>query len=313
MRKIIFYFVLLLGFVLSSCESSAPSSDSTKEQPTTTVPTSTPIPTQPDCQIPGKVLDENKIWFPTKQLYAAIISDSTTTNEEYGDVYRILVLADKDCKLIFRKTLPENDAPDYGYFLAPINYNNNSRLVGIKGFDAAYVFDLDNKKLYPKLVPKFLTERFGEDAQSGQIIRIEVWENFLIGYAQDFGSFVFDLSDKEHPKAILPVAEYSKDDTNFSSLFALPSKDGMTQLIIPVFDFEKDEFEINPLLQKAADLNLNLSKSARNNKLIVLRQNDNQKTPLAINLEKKKLIPLPDDIKQKKTGEIIRWMKGIER
>ena len=311
MRKSVIYFTVLITLAIFGCESAPSSTTATTTTEGKSIDSTSPIttPTTPTCEPPGKLLEGNQIWFPLSKTFIAIIADSTTHSEEFGEVHRVLLLLDSNCNITFRTVLPEQQSPDYGYFLAPINYNNSSQLVGIKGFDAIYVFDLDQKKLYPRLTPSFLSERLGADAQSGQIIRLEVWEHFLIGYAQDYGTFVFDLQDKSHPKAVLPIAEYEKTESNFSSLFALPSKDKMTQLIMPAFDFDKDEFEINPMLKEPINLNVNVAKNVRNNKLIILRENGDSETPLAINLAKRKIIALPEAIQQKKTSEILKWIK----
>lgn len=313
MRKNILYFTFFLTLAIFGCESS-PSNPNTPPNPikNTNKETTKPTPTSkaPNCPLVDKTLEGNKIWFPIEEMYAAIISDSTTHSEEYGDIHRVFITLDKACNITFKKVLPENDSPDYGYFLAPINYNNTNQIVGIKGFDAVYIFDLKQQKLYPKLTPSFLTERLGDDAQSGRIVRLEVWENFLIGYAQDYGTFVFDLRQKDQAKALLPVAEYIVDDADFYALFALPTKDQKTQLIIPSFDFEKDEFKINPLLKEPLALDTKLAKNVKNNKIIIIRQAGESKTPLAINLKKRKIIALPEAIKKKKTSEILQWIKS---
>ncbi len=313
MRKNILYFVALAGFLFFGCESPAPSPSSTKqtektEESKTTTPAA--VIKAPDCAILHQVMEGNKIWFPAKKVYAAIIPDSTAADDESGQVDRTFIILDKACNITFKEALPKNDRPDYGYFLAPINYNQTSQIVGIKGFDAVFIFDLNQQKLYPKLTPDFLNERLGEDAQSGQIKRLEVWENYLIGYAQDYGTFVFDLKEKSNPKALLPIAEYIVDDAVFYSVFALPTKGEESQLIIPSFDFENDKFDINPLLKEPLSLDLNLAKNVRNNKVILLREKNEAKTPLVIDLKKRKLIALPESIKQKKTSEILKWVKS---
>ena len=266
--------------------------------------------TNRDCPIRGNVLEGNKLVLPEKNLIAYIMADSTTYDNEYGDSHRILVLFNSEtCEQADRITLPVNNSPDYPYYLARINYNNASNLLGIRGFDRVYCYDLEAKKLLPALKPKYLSERYGEDAQSGMIQRVEVWEQFLIGYAFDEGTFAFDLRDPSAPKSVLPFSEYALSETSFASLFLFPTTNGGTQCLIPRYDFDKSEFSINPLLSEPAELDTNIPKSARNNRYLVIRMKDENKTPLAFDLEEYKKVNLPEDIAAKNTQAILEWMK----
>ncbi len=263
-----------------------------------------------DCPIKGSFLTGNKLVLPEKQTIAYIVADSTTRDEQFGESHRILVVFDSEsCKERGRVTLPINNSPDFPYYLAKINYNNSSNLLGIRGFDKIFCYDLENNKLLPELTPAYKLERYGEDAQSGMIQRIEVWEQFLIGYAMDEGTFAFDLRDPAAPKNVLPFAEYAINETTFASLFLFPSSDGGTQCLMPKFDIEKDEFSINPLLDRPAEIDTNVPASATNNRYLVLKMKDNDKTPLAFDLQNYEKVDLPEDMTAKPVQEILKWMK----
>ena len=78
--------------------------------------------TRPVCTFGGKVLDGNKIWLETAEAWVAIVADSATYDNDYGDSHRALkVLQGEDCKLAFSENLPVNFSPDYPYYLADIN------------------------------------------------------------------------------------------------------------------------------------------------------------------------------------------------
>jgi hypothetical protein len=266
--------------------------------------------TNKDCPVQGTFLTGNKLVLPEKQTIAYIIADSTTRDEQFGDSHRKLVVFDSEsCEAKGNVTLPVNNSPDFPYYLARINYNNSSNLLGIRGFEKIFCYDLLNNKLLPELTPSYKAERYGEDAQSGMILRIEVWEQFLIGYARDEGAFAFDLRDPAAPVNVLPFAEYEINETTFASLFLFPSSDGGTQCLMPKFDIEKDEFSINPLLEKPAEIDNNVPASATNNRYLVLKLKDDQKTPLAFDLQNYQKVDLPQEVAAKPVQEIIEWMK----
>jgi hypothetical protein len=315
MRKILSPILQLSILFLFGCGGDISTTNDTGTTPDTT--STTEDNTAPDnfsnrdCPINGNILEGNKLVLADRNLIAYIVADSTTKDDELGDSHRILYIYNSEnCEQVEKITLPVNTSPDYAYYLAKINYNNSSNLLGIRGFDKIYCYDLEAKKLLPALTPAYKSERYGEDAQSGMILRIEVWEDNLIGYARDEGTFAFDLQDKDAPKNVLPFAEYEVNETEFASLFLFPSNDGGTQCLLPKFDVAKDEFSINPLLTKPAELETNIPESARNNRHLVIRMKDENKTPLAFDLMEYKKMNLPDDIAAKNTQGILDWMRG---
>ena len=183
-----------------------------------------------------------------------ITADSSTYDQQFGESHRVLEIYDtRTCELTNREVLPINSSPDFPYYIADIIFNKNSHLVAIKGFGNLYCYDTKGQKLLQPLVPEYGNKRMAQDAQSGQVKHLEVWENYLIGYALDLGGFVFDLTDVENPKALKPAAEHDLSDGNgeaYSSLFFLKSENENTyQIVAPFYDNENMKFHVNPLFE----------------------------------------------------------------
>lgn len=267
----------------------------------------------PECEVEGEVLDGNSIWLQSTDVLAVIKADESTSQEGFSPSHRILEVRDgRSCEVKFTTTLPENQSPDFPYYIADIQYNNGSNLIGIRGFYDAYVCDLNQDNKLTKCSPSFYSEREYEDAQSGMIQRLEVWENYLLGYAQDCGTFAFDLSDPANAVAVLPFAEWRDPDIGrYHSLFLLPTNDGV-QGIMPYFDAEEDSFMLYPLFDEPQQVSTNVPKSARNNQFLVLR-NTNTNQPFAINLGTRDLMDPPAEVLEQGTQKILDWMRDEEQ
>jgi len=267
--------------------------------------------TMPDCQVEGKVLEGNKFWARSEQVLIAIAADSSTYDEGFDMMsHRILKVYDaSDCSLIEQHTLPVDVSPDFAYYLAEITYNNINKIVAIRGATSIYCYDIEKKELLPELAPTFRSERYAVDAQSGQIQRLEVWEKYLIGYAQDHGVFVFDFTDKANPEAQLPFAEYAIDETRYAPLFLLPSEQGGVQAIMPEYERATGAFAIHAAFDRPIELSTNVPQSARNNRYLVLRREDNN-TPVAFDLQQHQRVELPSDIASRGTQDILQWMRS---
>lgn len=314
--RTIYGLMLVLAFALSSCvsdtgntaQSTADEKQATEENLSPSDYSETQM---PDCAIVGEVLEGNRIWLAEEKLLVVLLADSTTYDENYGDSHRVLAIySGDDCTEVDRHVLPVNSSPDYAYYLAKINYNKSHNLIGIRGFSQVFCYDFEAKELLPPLKPEFWMERYGEDAQSGMISRLEIWENYLVGYSKDEGTFVFDLSDKAAPKAILPFAEYEKSETEFASLFLLENQDGKKQALLPFYDDKKDDLNINPLLDEPNGIDTNISKSARNNRFLVFNMQGEEAQPLVIDMAEYEKVELPAEANLKGTQAILDWLKS---
>ncbi|MFK8004742.1 MAG: hypothetical protein AB8H03_00160 [Saprospiraceae bacterium] len=301
-------FISFLFFCISSCRESA-NNTSTKnpskaKTPSTTQPT-LKVAKKKECEIEGRILEGNQKIVDSKNTLVGIIAD------EKGSHRKLEIYNTTTCELIKSEILPVNISADFPYLIADIIYNKNSHLVAIKGYGAVYCYDVENQKLMDVLIPDFLNERIAADASSGKIKHLEVWENYLIGYAEDIGAFVFDLTDTAKPKNLLPAAEFDLSDgegEDFASLFFLKSQNGNTfQAISPNYDYDNFKFQVNPLFKTPKNMNISIPKKDRDNRFIVLKMKD--KNIFAVDMETQKNVALPDQIKSKTTQQILNWLK----
>lgn len=319
MRSLHFFLSILSIVLFAACgggmdtgnQDAGAKTDTTQTQAGEDASSPAAVPARPDCAVAGEVLPENQSWSREHNLLIAIVADSTTYDENLGASHRILEIYDATtCERIDRQTLPVNVSPDFPYYLAKINYNNNSRMMAIRGFDKIYLYDLANRKLLPALTPRYSGQRYAADAQSGMILRLELWEQYLVGAAQDMGVFVFDLTDRQNPAPLLPFAEYEISETDFGSLFLVSSMNDGQQIIMPSFDADNDEFSVNPLFAQPKELNTaGISASARNNRFLVIREANEARAPVAIDLQERRLVNLPADVAGRQTQQILQWMR----
>lgn len=318
MRYLLGILILVLNIACS--EPADESSTAESPNPTTTLDKNEEIPKnaeqttpnlkqQQKCAVKGEMLEENELWLKDQGKMVCIIADSSTYDANLGMSHRILEIYNTyTCSLELKLTLPVNVSPDFPYYLADINYNNESEIVAIKAAKTVYCLDLGTQKMLPLLAPKFKTKRAEADPSSGTIIRLELWENFLVGYAQDKGTFVFDLSSEGGAKPVLPFAEYQLGDTRFNSLFLLPSNNSRVQAILPNYDWDEETFSINPIFQAPIALETNVQKSALDNQYLVLRHSD-KKEAIIVDMKAKKKVPLPSNMLQNSTKEILEWVR----
>ncbi|NUO01310.1 MAG: hypothetical protein HUU01_11910 [Saprospiraceae bacterium] len=318
MRLLSGLLVLISIFFLSACGGSdttntnAPTGSDTTGTPTEMEANQATPRANHDCKIKGKILEGNQFWIKEQEVLVCIVADSTTVDKDLGDSHRIVEAYDtKTCERIFRKALPINVSADFPYYLAEITYNNVNQMVAIRGFNTLYCFNVADKTLSPAMKPNFKTMRFPVDAQTGMIKHLEVWENYLAGFAQDQGVFVFDLSNRAQPKPVLPFAEYKLEENDFASLFLLTSGKGQ-QAIVPTYDLEKSQFSVNALLEEPTELSRGVMETAKNNRYLVLRPLDSTAPAIGVDMAKRKRVALPADKATAKTQEIVAWMKAQE-
>ncbi|MEM0993354.1 MAG: hypothetical protein AAGI49_09985 [Bacteroidota bacterium] len=268
------------------------------------------LPESHDCQIETEVYEGNQQWFRGQGVLVAITADESTFDESLGAGHRLLLAYDtEDCSEIFREVLPISVSADYPYYLTPID-SIKGELVGVLGSDRFFIYDVANNRLSKTLNPKFRSNRQYEDAQSGAIIGMETWGRYVIGYVEDGGSFVYNMTIPETPKQETAFAEYKQQDGSFAALFLLKEEGDEVQAVLPEYDLNKRRFSLNPLLEEAAEINQQINKNALNNRYIILRMQDGDRTPIAIDMETNKRVELPADIKTKPTQEILTWVKA---
>ena len=259
-----------------------------------------------NCRKDANILEGNVRIDNSNNREVLILADESTTDAQLGASHRILeIYSSSDCAQLDRQVLPVNSSPDIPYYLSDLIYNQGNQLLGIRGAYEILCYDFNTQKLSAGLRPKFLNERFAEDAQSGRILHLETWERFLIGYAQDQGAFVYDLSNENQPKSILPTLEYSKTEGRYHSLFLLPSGTGDNrQILVPYFDYDKGVLQINPMLDKPRKLALQTSSDQR----FLIASHDGGKT--GVDLEQQKATSIPAEQQNQSPEEIFQWLKN---
>ena len=305
---LVWVIVLFFACETPSNNNTPTTSSSNKKTPIEQPTSKTPTPTKPkDCEIKGKMLEGNRKLVKDLNTLVCIVADSTKeTNHRVLEIYNTTT-----CELIKREILPINFKLNFPYQIADIIYNKNSHLVAMKSYREVYCYDVEHQNLLKPLVPDFLNERIAADAQSGSIQHLEVWENYLIGYVRDGGAFVFDVSDTENPKVLLPAAEYDLsmgEGEDFSSLFFLKSENQNTyQAIAPTFDYDENKFQVNALFETPKNMNINIPKNVSDNRFVILKNQDGN--TFAIDMESQKNVALPDQIKNQPTKDILKWLK----
>jgi hypothetical protein len=296
MRKAIYIVtILLVGCLFYACGDEAPTGETSQQEEVTNADTSEQLVTTNasvnlPCNITGEVMTGNTFFAKDAGIYIIIKADSSTADEELGPSHRILEVYDAACQLLQQEILPINRSADFPYYLAKINYNNTNQVIAIRGFNTIYLYDIHNRKLLPVLKPTYLTERMEVDAQSGRIDQLEVWEKYLIGYARDCGSFVFNISTPQKPEAVLPYAEYHTEEEGYHPLFLLPSGTNNYQIILPAFDKAEGMLQINPILAKPRPLKVEENTPSPNQKTVKFQLEDEASGTISIDLVGRKKV-----------------------
>lgn len=316
-----FAIVLIIG--MSACGGSGVSSNSDYTEDTTdTTQTETiangyndnsPAPKTHNCTITGTLLDQNQVYLSDLDLLVCIKADSSTLDPDFGESHRVFEVYDtKNCSQLQRKVLPVNESPDFPYYLNEVELESGPMVV-VRGFSGLYCFDPATRSLSNVVTPRYKDERYGEDAQSGAIRSVSAWDDYLIGFAKDFGTFSFDLEDKKAPKAVIPFAEHQGPDGTYHSLFMLAAEGEEMQVLIPFFDAASKSLDANPLLDNTMAISQNVAKNARDNRFLVLRAKDDAQTALAFDLEKNEQIELPANMAAAKTQDILKWVRDQQQ
>ena len=324
MKKHIILAILGGWLFLFSCKSdtSAPPTEPKPTKKVDTLPQSKSltntlaIPSSHDCTVRGKMVEENDFWIPEEQLWICIVADNITRDIDFGDSYRIFDVYDtKNCSQLKRKVLPVNNSPDFPWYLFQNTYEEKNQVICTSGFEFTFCYDVENRKLLPRMKPEFLLPRTALDAQTGLTLSMAVYDSYLFGYAQDLGFFAYDLTDKKNVKTFLPISEYHlKKDNQFHSLFLLPSGNKTYQAIIPTLDQNEGKISLSTLWKKPISVDPLVAKNVRNNRFQILTDlRSPNKTKVALDLGKQKSVDLPAKISTASVKEILNYLKTKSR
>lgn len=311
-----FTLLLTIATLISSCGgTSAPVNPDPKDQDqdTSTSITDTDIarPSASDCALNLSTIEGNRLTIRSNDLnrLVAITADSSTYDEELGESHRILVTYDLDkCTERYRQTLPINESADFPYLLADISFHSVFNMVAIKGKHQIYCFDVKEEQLLKPVSPAFNKDRIMEDAQSGTIEHLEVWEDYLMGHAIDFGVFAFSLADNMAINPLAPVSEYLAKDGQYRSLFLLSTDGNKSQAVVPVMDQAQKSFSVNPIFETPQSISLDNNKNRQTGRFYIFKTAERNQNIL-IDLQEAKAINLPDNLLKGSTQEVLAWAK----
>lgn len=241
MRKTFVSILLVSLAALFSCRPSTTESEETEKDPV-----------ELPCESSGTQPPPYSFSSTNLGKLVRLVADGDSVNAPQ----KLEVLLIESCKLLFEQRLPNSLSAESTYSLANLEYNSAHHLVGISGNRAIYALQADSLFLVGPLEPTFAHQTMAADAQSGQILHLEVWEDFLVGYSQDFGSFVFDFRQPQRPSGILPFREWELESGHYHSLFLLPSGDNLFQALLPVFDFESGTIRVESFFPKPVEMNV---------------------------------------------------------
>lgn len=268
-------------------------------------------PTTHDCQVTsGTAMEDNELFIPSERLWVTIVADKTSKDMDFGDSYRIFdVYNTVDCKRADRIVLPVNNSPDFPWYIMPATYENNNQVICTQGFEFTYCYDVKARKMLPQMAPQYLRKRESVDAQSGMPLGLAVHDHYLFGYAQDMGTFAYDLKNKADLQPILAAAEYRDHSRNqYHSLFLLPQGKGTYQIVIPIMDMDNGILNVQPLLENPVKLNPKIAKNVQDNRYQVLKNMDTEER-LAFDLKQDKMVALPSEVAKAATGKVLEYLK----
>ncbi len=261
-----------------------------------------------ECKTSNKTLPENILRLPMKNISAFIGANESTNDKDLGESHRVFeVKSGPLCELLFSQTLPVNVSVDFPYYLSEEAANEKLGLIGIRGFHDANVFDINAKKLFSNLKPKFLTKREAADATSGMISHLFFDENFLYGYAVDFGVFAFDM--KQNGSPLLPIAEFAE-----TQLFGLNRGNNQVDIMIPIVTFDENgtlDLKLKNIFERTVTINPALKFKFQNGKYILFKEKmgASPTNHLVVNMEKKERLNLPKEIAESSIQKVMDYLK----
>ncbi len=309
MNKSILFGLLLLSLFFNACDTNQQperSTDELLESDDTQAETSEIL---IDCKPDFEILEGNRLLIRDMGLAVFIGADSSTYDENFGEGHRVLItMSIKDtCEIIDRQILPVNDSPDIPYFFADISYHRTHQVIALKSLKKVLTYNLKTKKISDSVEPVFMNEREYADAQSGNIQRLEVWEDHLIGYAMDLGVFVFSIDQDGRLKSVLPLVEYQMEESIYSPLFLIQSENAQMQAIIPgVPNLPPYSYSIEPIFENPIAFRPD-PQFIKGHYLVLGKKADG--TQLLVDFEKRKRVELPDNISKGAIEDIEAWLQ----
>lgn len=308
MRILRLPLLLMTLLVFISCSQEGPSSTTgqTEQESDTSDINSRTAESSLDlaCEPDAEVLEENRLLIRELGLGVFIAADSTTYDEGLGQSHRLLIAMDlSNCEEVDRRLLPVNVSPDFPYYLADISYHRTRGVVAVKGLKTVLCYDLKSKTVFGPVGPEYKSKRELADAQSGNIQRLEIWEEYIIGYATDLGPFSFTIEADNSLKPYLPAVEFP----DFGALFLVPTTDDRVQAIIPSMEDQPPYgFAIETLFEQPMELEG--EPLALPPYYALLGQTANGKH-VVVNIRNKKRMELPDNLNQASVDQVKNWLE----
>lgn len=259
------------------------------------------------CKPDAEVLSGNSLFIRERGEAVFIGADSTTYDTGLGKSHRLFIVMDMEkCEEVDRKVLPVNESPDFPYQLADISYHRARDVIAIKGLKTVLCYDMKAGEVFGPVAPSYKNEREYADAQSGNIERLEIWEDFILGYATDMGAFVFVIEPNNSLTPYLPAVEVPGSGLAYESLFLIPTTEGKMQAIIPSMEDQPPYgFSVEALFEQPIALQ-------GEPQAIPPRYGLLGRTPageqVVVDLQKKKRTELPANLKQASVEKIKQWL-----
>lgn len=261
-----------------------------------------------NCKTDNKTLPENVVGLPVVGVTAFIGANETTKDSDLGDSHRIFeVKTAANCDVLFSETLPVNVSPDFPYYLSKDACNEQLGLIGVRGFQSAAVFEVHTKKLYKNLKPQFAKSREAADPTSGMISNLIFDQNYLYGYAVDYGVFAFDM--KKNGSPVLPISEFS--DTQ---IFGFLRSMNQVDLIIPIVTFDENgvlDLQMKNVFERTIRINPALKFKFQNGRYIIFKEKRGASPTnhLVVDMKKKERLDLPKEIATGTMKQVMNYLQ----
>ncbi len=270
------------------------------------------LPVPDPCRPDSGLLEGN--YFHSHPYGTVVLVREYRDGDEAGTAaHRLLsVLDDEACRPVLEMPLPALSGPDFPYFLAQVNYNHVVGKLAVRGTDRFFVVDLAARSLSGPFFPPVPADWAAADAADGNLTRLEVWEQYLVGWMGSSGSFVADLTTGGTPTYLPPLATYRLDDRYPADLFLLPSyPDGNRyHAVLTGFDPVSGSPTLSVLFEQPRRLVPQLPAGARNNRFLVLSSGSGSGAPpVAIDMAVGESVALPDSVARLPTQALLRWLR----